>query len=80
MNVEVVRWPADSMRLAELREASVPRLLVVADDAEPPQVPDEDHLGPDSGDAGGTVRGAPAPPPSPRKQNTLTSRGRESER
>src|SRR5262245_2658457 len=36
MNVEVVRWPADSMRLAELREASVPRLLVVADDAEPP--------------------------------------------
>jgi DNA-binding response OmpR family regulator len=36
MSVEVVRWPADSMRLAELREASVPRLLVVADDAEPP--------------------------------------------
>jgi DNA-binding response OmpR family regulator len=36
MNVEVVRWPADSTRLAEMREAGVPRLLVVADDAEPP--------------------------------------------
>ena len=36
MNVEVVRWPADSIRLAEMREAGVPRLLVVADDAEPP--------------------------------------------
>src|SRR5262245_58141874 len=36
MNVEVVRWPADSMRLAELREQLLPRLLVVADDAEPP--------------------------------------------
>ncbi len=36
MIVEVVRWPADSMRLAELRDAAIPRLLVVADDAEPP--------------------------------------------
>ena len=36
MKVQVVRWPADSMRLAELREACVPRLLVVVDDAEPP--------------------------------------------
>ena len=36
MNVEVVRWPADSVRLAELRDAATPRLLVVADDAEPP--------------------------------------------
>lgn len=36
MNVEVVRWPSDSIRLAELRESGVPRLLVVADDAEPP--------------------------------------------
>ena len=35
MNVEVVRWPLDSIRLAELRESGVPRLLVVADDAEP---------------------------------------------
>ena len=29
MNVEVVRWPADAQRLAELREQRVPRLLVV---------------------------------------------------
>lgn len=36
MEVEVVRWPADSTRLAELRDSGVPRLLVVDDDAEPP--------------------------------------------
>src|SRR4051794_9392326 len=35
MNVEMVRWPADSVRLAELRDGSLPRLLVVADDADP---------------------------------------------
>jgi len=29
VNVEVVRWPADAQRLAELREQRVPRLLVV---------------------------------------------------
>ena len=29
MNVEVVRWPTDAQRLAELRELRVPRLLVV---------------------------------------------------
>ena len=31
MNVEVVRWPADALRLSELRERRVPRLLVVHD-------------------------------------------------
>jgi Transcriptional regulatory protein, C terminal len=39
VNVEVVRWPADAQRLAELREMRIPRLLVVADgdgDAELP--------------------------------------------
>jgi DNA-binding response OmpR family regulator len=35
-DVQIVMWPADSMRIAELRDASIPRLLVVADDAEPP--------------------------------------------
>jgi two-component system, OmpR family, response regulator len=31
VNVEVVRWPADAQRLAELREMRIPRLLVVTD-------------------------------------------------
>jgi two-component system OmpR family response regulator len=36
MDVELVRWPGDPQRLAELRDRGVPRLLLVADDAEPP--------------------------------------------
>jgi DNA-binding response OmpR family regulator len=36
LDVQVVCWPGDAERLAELREAGRPRLLVVADDAEPP--------------------------------------------
>jgi DNA-binding response OmpR family regulator len=36
MNVELVRWPGDPQRLAELRDRGVPRLLLVTDDAEPP--------------------------------------------
>ena len=36
MNVEVLRWPADGRRLAELRELAIPRLLVVAEDSELP--------------------------------------------
>ena len=36
VNVEVLRWPADVRRLAELREMAIPRLLVVADDVELP--------------------------------------------
>jgi DNA-binding response OmpR family regulator len=31
VNVEVVRWPADAQRLAELRELRIPRLLIVTD-------------------------------------------------
>ncbi len=34
MNVEVLRWPVDRTRLGELRDLSVPRLLVVAVDPE----------------------------------------------
>ncbi len=30
MNVEVLQWPAEAQRLAELREMRVPRLLVVS--------------------------------------------------
>ena len=47
MNVETLQWPDDAERLAELREARVPRLLVVADDAEVPIAPDclEDWVG-----------------------------------
>jgi hypothetical protein len=36
MNVELVRWPGDPQRLADLRDRGVPRLLLVADDDEPP--------------------------------------------
>jgi len=36
MDVQVVRWPTDGVRLAELRDGAIPRLLVVADEAEPP--------------------------------------------
>ncbi len=40
MVVEILKWPDDASRLAELREAFVPRLLVVADDADVPVAPD----------------------------------------
>ena len=30
MNVEVLQWPAEAQRLAELREMRIPRLLVVS--------------------------------------------------
>jgi hypothetical protein len=36
MHVELVCWPADPQRLAELRDRGVPRLLLVTDGAEPP--------------------------------------------
>jgi DNA-binding response OmpR family regulator len=36
MNVEVLRWPSDVQRLAELRDLGVPRLLVVSNGDEPP--------------------------------------------
>jgi DNA-binding response OmpR family regulator len=40
MNVEMLRWPDDAELLAELRDAGTPRLLFVADDAEPPLATD----------------------------------------
>ncbi len=40
MNVEVLPWPADGTRLCELRARAVPRLLVVAPDADLPLVLD----------------------------------------
>src|SRR6185436_4382105 len=40
MNVELVRWPGDPQRLADLRDRGVPRLLLVADDTEPPMPTD----------------------------------------
>jgi DNA-binding winged helix-turn-helix (wHTH) protein len=40
MNVEMLRWPSDQRRLAELREQRVPRLLVVAEEHDPPLLSD----------------------------------------
>jgi DNA-binding response OmpR family regulator len=40
MHVEVLPWPADGARLEDLRSRAVPRLLVVADDADLPLVLD----------------------------------------
>jgi DNA-binding response OmpR family regulator len=39
VNVEVLHWPADQARLAEVRALGVPRLLVIAD-GDPPVPPD----------------------------------------
>jgi hypothetical protein len=36
VKVEMLHWPADSERLAEVRESCSPRLLIVAEDADPP--------------------------------------------
>ena len=40
MKVELVQWPSEAVRLAELREQTVPRLVSVAAGSEPPLVPD----------------------------------------
>ena len=40
MPVELVRWPAERQRLEQLREEGVPRVLLVEDDAIPPEVID----------------------------------------
>jgi DNA-binding winged helix-turn-helix (wHTH) protein len=40
MNVEMLRWPSDQRRLAELREQRIPRLLVVGEEYEPPVLTD----------------------------------------
>jgi DNA-binding response OmpR family regulator len=49
VNVELLHWPADQRRVADLREKGVPRLLVVADGS-PPDSPDclEDWVVPDA--------------------------------
>jgi hypothetical protein len=39
VKVEVVRWPADAQRLAELRDQRVPRLLVMAESDVDGQLP-----------------------------------------
>lgn len=39
MNVEVLHWPADDARLAEVRALGIPRLLVIAQ-GDPPVPPD----------------------------------------
>jgi DNA-binding response OmpR family regulator len=46
VNVEVLRWPQDEARLAELRAMSVPRLLLVENGVDPPVTSDcfEDWL------------------------------------
>ena len=43
MDVELVRWPEDAVRLAALRAEAAPRLLVVAPEAAPPE-PNADCL------------------------------------
>lgn len=50
MNVELLRCPVDEHRLAELRTAELPRLLVVAVDDAPPLVTDclEDWISSDA--------------------------------
>src|SRR4029079_713539 len=40
MNFELLRWPGYPQRLADLRDRGVPRLLLVADDTEPPMPTD----------------------------------------
>jgi hypothetical protein len=39
--VELVSWPDEATRLADVRERRLPRLLLVAPDAAPPAVDDE---------------------------------------
>src|SRR4051794_17511004 len=41
MDVVLVRWPAEELRRAELREHGVPRLLLVEHGAPPPRTPDD---------------------------------------
>jgi len=57
MNVEVVRWPEDESRLAQLRARGVPRLLVVAA-ADVPDAPDclEDWVAADASERERDIR------------------------
>ena len=41
MDITLIRWPAEAARLPELRDAEMPRLLLVDDDVAPPLVDDE---------------------------------------
>jgi two-component system OmpR family response regulator len=41
MDITLIRWPAEADRLPGLREARVPRLLLVDEDAAPPVVADD---------------------------------------
>lgn len=41
MDITLIRWPAEADRLPELRDARVPRLLLVDGDAPPPVASDE---------------------------------------
>lgn len=41
MDITLIRWPAESSRLPELRDSQIPRLLLVDGDADPPVVVDD---------------------------------------
>lgn len=41
MDITLIRWPAESERLPELRDSRIPRLLLVDEEADPPLVMDE---------------------------------------
>ena len=41
MDITLIRWPAEADRLPELRDAQIPRLLLVDGDGAPPIVTDE---------------------------------------
>lgn len=41
MDITLIRWPAEADRLPELREARLPRLLLVDEGAPPPVIEDE---------------------------------------
>jgi DNA-binding response OmpR family regulator len=40
--IAIVRWPEETARATELRRSRTPRLLLVASDAAPPELDDED--------------------------------------
>jgi len=41
MDVQLLRWPAAKMQLEELRLAGLPRLIIVEQNASPPEIVDE---------------------------------------
>ena len=64
MNVELVRWPSDPQRLADLRDQGVPRLLLVTDGSEPPVPSDclEDWVAAGAPNPPSTLGGVPSKP------------------